>query len=442
MFASEPVTLGLIMLLVGLSALASGSETATTAASRIVVRQALRAGNPRARILEQLLADRERLIATLLIANNLVNILGTALVTELLVQYTGEAGVLYATGIMTVALVVFGEVLPKTLAMRHAERFALALAPLLRGLVAVLAPATALLRALLAALPDPSPGSAAASSAARAAYLRAAIALWVERRLLRRPEQHMLEGVVDLLELEVQHIVTHRSRMATLPADASPLDVLPVLRERPFSRFPVHAGDPDEIIGIVHIRDILQCVDDSGRLRADMTIRSIMRPPWFIPATTPLATQLFAFRDRGLRMALVVDEYGSLLGLVTLEDIVEEVVGDIVDEKDVRPVEVQREPDGSVLVDGSIAVRDLNRRLDWDLPEGEAATLAGLVMQVAGRIPEAGETLTVGGYRIEVVRRQRHRLALLRLWSEAASTPGDEAAGGAGDGTDAPCRPG
>lgn len=414
MFTSEPVTIVLIVVLLVLSALASGSETATTAASRVVVRQAVRAGAANARMLEQLLGDRERLVATLLVANNLVNILGTALATELLVSYTGEAGVFFATALMTVALVVFGEVLPKTLAMRHAERFALTLAPVLRGLVLLFTPATALLRALLGALPDASTGAGPVSLASRAAYLRAAIALWVERGVLRRRERQMLEGVVDLLELEVQHVVTHRSRMVTLPADASPLDILPALRARPFSRFPVHAGNPEEIVGIVHIRDILQCVDESGRLRADTTLGAIMRPPWFVPATTPLASQLFAFRERGLHMALVVDEYGSLLGLVTLEDIVEEVVGDIVDEKDIEVPGIRIEEDGSVLVQGHVTVRDLNRHMDWDLPE-QAATVAGLVLGVAERIPEPGQTFTVDGYTLEVVRRQRHRIVLVRV---------------------------
>ncbi|GBD43796.1 Magnesium and cobalt efflux protein CorC [bacterium HR40] len=414
MIGDEWLTIALIVVLLALSALASGSETATTAASRIVVRQAVQAGDRRARILERLLEDRERLVATLLIANNLVNIFGTAVATDALVRVTGEAGVYLATAIMTVVLVVFGEVMPKTYAMRHAERLALALAPVLRGLVVLFTPATLLLHALFAMAPRAAArGRAAAAS--RAAFLRAAIALWTERGVLNEPEREMLSGVLDLLELEVRHVVTHRSRMATLPADATPRSVLPLLKEKPFSRFPVHAGTAEEIVGIVHIRDILQCIDDTGRLREDVTLRAIMKPAWFVPATTPLATQLLAFRHRQLHMALVVDEYGSLLGLVTLEDIVEEVVGDIVDEKDVELAEIQREDGGSALVEGSVPVRDLNRHMEWDLPEGEAATLAGLVMEVAGRIPEAGETLKIDGYEVEVVRRQRHRLALLRV---------------------------
>lgn len=442
MFASEPVTIALIVVLLGLSALASGSETATTAASRVVVRQAVREGDGRARVLEHLLGDRERLIATLLIANNLVNILGTALATELLVHYAGEAGVFLATGVMTVALVVLGEVLPKTLAMRHAERFALTLAPVLRALVVLFAPATALLRALLTVLPAASAASERSAAGSRTAYLRAAIALWVERGLLRRAEREMLEGVVDLLELEVRHVLTHRSRMATLPADASPRALLPVLREKAFSRFPVHAGQPDEIVGIVHIRDILQCVDEEGRLRDDITVREIMREPWFVPATTPLSAQLFAFRERGLRMALVVDEYGSLLGLVTLEDIVEEVVGDIVDEKDAKAVEIVPEADGGVLVDGSVPVRILNRQMDWELPEDEAATLAGLVIETLGRIPETGETFRIGDYAFEVVRRQRHRLARLRVRRARDGGADGESHASAGRRGEGPCPPG
>lgn len=424
---SEPVTIALIVLLLFLSALASGSETATTAASRIVVRQASRAGDGRARILESLLTDREQLIATLLITNNLVNILGTAMATELLVRYTGEAGVLLATGLMTVTLVVLGEVLPKTLAMRYAERFALTLAPLLRVLIVLFAPATAMLRALLMLVPAAPHGLGHGDTASRTAYLRAAITLWVERGLLRRAERDMLEGVVDLLELEVRHVFTHRSRMVTLPAEASPRAVLPLLRETPFSRFPVRAEAPDEIVGIVHIRDILQCLDDDGRLREDTKLRDIMRPPWFVPITTPLSTQLFAFRERGQHMALVVDEYGSLQGLVTLEDIVEEVVGDIVDEKDGRPAAIVREADGSVLVDGSVPVRSLNRQMEWELPADEAATLAGLVIETLGRIPETGETVEIDGYVIEVVRRQRHRLALLRVRRQKRNEPASTA---------------
>ena len=225
----------------------------------------------------------------------------------------------------------------------------------------------------------------------------------------------MLGAVFDLEKLEVGEVMTHRRNMVSINADAPVEEIVKQVLEAPYTRYPVWRGDPDTITGVLHAKDVLAAVQRTGSKLTNAELRRLATPPWFVPDTTSLLHQLLAFRQRRAHLAFVVDEYGALMGLVTLEDILEEIVGDIVDEKDVEVSGIQQEGDGSLVVEGRVTVRDLNRQFDWNLPDDEATTVAGLLIYEARRIPEVGENFLFHGFRFEVLRRQRHQLTLLRI---------------------------
>lgn len=312
--------------------------------------------------------------------------------------------------------IVVGEQVPKTLALRRSESTSLWIAWPLHAFFLVCWPLNWALntasRGLLRAL-----GVAEAShlDVYSAAELRGLIDVSAESGAMRKHESDMLGAILDLDKVEVAEVMTHRRDMRTLDGDAPPASILQQVIDGPFTRYPVWSGDQETIIGILHAKDALGAAQ---RLRRELTsaeLRKLVTPPWFVPDTTSLRHQLLAFRQRREHLALVVDEYGAIMGLVTLEDILEEIVGDITDEKDLVVAGVKAEPDGTVMTEGRVTIRDLNRQFDWDLPDDEATTVAGLVMHEARRIPEAGESFTFHGFRFDVVRRQRHQITLLRI---------------------------
>jgi Mg2+/Co2+ transporter CorB len=410
-----PSLVAIVVLLV-LSAMTSGTETAMTAVSRERIYHLAGEGGRRALLVKRLIDNKERLIGTLLIGNNIVNILAASLATEALIRLTGDAGVAYATILMTVLVVIFGEVLPKTYAIRHAERVAMLVAPAARLLVTLLHPVTLAVRLVVdGALRLFGTSLEGGSLVPVADRLRGALAVYSAEGSIRKLERDMLGAVLDLQEVEVELIMTHRSVMETIDASRPLGDIVRQVRTSPYTRFPVWVGEPDQIVGLLHVKDLMAQVDDEGRLPPGIDILRLLTPPWFVPETTSLYQQLLAFRQKRSHLALVVDEYGTLMGLVTLEDIIEEIVGDIADEKDVEVSGIESLEDGSAMVDGWVAVRDLNRRFDWRLPDEEVATVAGLLMLIARRIPDEGEAVLVDGYRFEVVQRRRHHLERLKI---------------------------
>jgi Mg2+/Co2+ transporter CorB len=238
---------------------------------------------------------------------------------------------------------------------------------------------------------------------------------------MRKQERDMLGGILDLADVEVSEIMTHRKSMETIDADSPIEQILEQVVASPHSRLPVWRGDPDRIVGVLHGRDLLAGVHAHRRDPGKINLTRLCSPPWFVPDTTPLRKQLVAFRQRRQHLALVVNEYGDLEGLVTLEDVIEEIVGEIADEKDIETLGIEPQDDGSVLVSGWVTVRDLNRHFDWKLPDEEAATVAGLVIHEAQRIPEVGQSFAFHGFRFEVLRRQRNQIVLLRVIPPAAA---------------------
>jgi Mg2+/Co2+ transporter CorB len=400
-----------------LSAFFAGSETALTASSRASMARLEKHGNRRAAIVNRLLAQRERLIGALLLGNNAVNIAASALATGVLLAWFGNAGVVYATALMTVLVVVFAEVLPKTAAFNSPDRIALLVARPMEIIVKLLGPVLMAIEALVRWLLRHIGVNVGEDQAVLSAHeeLRGAVDLFHSEGEVEKHDRDMFGGVLELRDLVVSDVMVHRTTMITLNADDAPDDIVNAVIASPVTRIPLWRGNPENIVGILHVKDLLRALHAVDGNASKIDIAALMMAPWFVPDMRPVSEQLRAFRRRKTPFALVVDEYGEVEGLVTLEDILEEIVGDMADEHDVAMPGVRRQPDGSVNVDGAVSVRDLNRVMDWNLPDEEATTIAGLVIHEARSIPEVGQSFTFHGFRFRVLRRSRNRITALRI---------------------------
>ncbi len=418
------LSLAAILALLILSGFFSGSETAMTAASRARMHQLEQDGNARAVTVNALRENKERLIGAILLGNNLVNILASALATSALITLVGDAAVPVATVVMTLLVLIFAEVLPKTYAIHRSEKMALNVAPAMRIVVFILAPITAAISWLVGALLKIfSSDFRTVGMTDYVDELRGAIELHVGPEEETKQERAMLRSILDLADVEVSEIMTHRRNVEAIDAALPPGEALDAVLQSPYTRLPIWQDDPDNVVGVLHAKDVLRAVKAHGDDPEELNIREIASKPWFIPDTTSLQDQLQEFRARREHFALVVDEYGSLQGVVTLEDILEEIVGEIDDEHDLPVAGVRRQPNGSYIVDGTVTIRDLNREFEWRLPDEEASTLAGLVLHEARRIPEVGQTFTFYGFRFEILRRQRHQITSIRVLPPAAAEP-------------------
>jgi Mg2+/Co2+ transporter CorB len=422
MSADLVAIIAIIVLLLAVSAFFSGAETGLTAASRPRMHALARKGLRRARLVNELRDRKEQVITAILFGNNLVNILASALATGALIALFGEAGIAYATVAMTVLVVVFGEVLPKTFAINHADRVALAVAPLMRAVMRVLGPAVgvtqAVVRVILRLL-----GAHRLQMGNKVAEEELRGAIELHNGAGDRDERNMLRSILDLADVEVGTIMVHRRQVVAIDLDQKPAAVVEQALASRYTRIPLWRGQPDNIVGVVHAKAILNALRTNGGNFDAIRINEIATPPWFIPESTTLLDQLEAFRRRREHFAIVVDEYGAFLGIVTLEDILEEIVGDIAERHEFQVPGVKATPDGSYIIDGHVTIRDLNRDFDWQLPADEAATVAGLVLHEARRIPEVGQVFTFHGFRFEVLRRKRNQITSLRLTPPAVTAP-------------------
>lgn len=407
------------------SAFFSGSETALTAASRSRMHSLENNGDERAGIVNRLIERRDRLIGALLIGNNLVNILASSLTTSLLIGLFGNSGVAIATVVMTILLVIFSEVLPKSWAIASPDRFALAVAAPVRLFVAVAGPLSSLVNGIVRRILSLFGVSLASDMSMLSAHdeLRGAVDLLHREGSVIKADRDRLGGVLDLGELEISDIMIHRTNMRAINADDPPEICVREILQSPFTRLPLWRGAADNIIGVVHSKDLLRALAEPDVEPENLDIVKIAQKPWFVPDTTNLKDQLNAFLRRKLHLAIVVDEYGQVQGLVTLEDILEEIVGDIADEHDLDIQGVRQEADGSIVVDGSVPIRDLNRALDWSLPDEEATTVAGLVIHESKSIPEERQAFTFHGKRFIVMKRVKNRITKLRIRPAEDQTP-------------------
>ncbi len=408
---------GAVIVLLILSAFFSGSETALTATSRARMYQLEKEGKKGAKRVNQLIADRESLIGSILLGNNIVNILASALTTALFLRLFGQYGVVLATITMTALVLVFAEVAPKTWAISNPDRAALLVSLPIKIIRILFAPIVMGVEAIIKALFKIFGIRAEGPILSAHEEIRGAVDLFSDEGGVQKNDRDMIGGILDLQDLSVEDIMIHRKTMRMIDACQKPQAIIVEALESPYTRLPLWENDPENIIGILHAKDLLRAIHMKGGDFNTVDIRAIMRTPWFTPETTTLPEQLNAFRARHEHFALVVDEYGALMGLVTLEDILEEIVGQIEDEHD-RPVHgVHRQGDGSVLVKGDVSVRDLNRAMEWDIPDEEAVTVAGLVIHESQTIPQTGQAFSYYGYRFEIMDRKRNQITSLKITS-------------------------
>ncbi|MBL8554292.1 MAG: HlyC/CorC family transporter [Phenylobacterium sp.] len=407
-----------LIILLTMSALLSASETSMTAASRGRLHQLERDGDPAARRINRLLTNQETMIGAILLANNVINIGASALTTSVLsAAFPGVWGALIATAVMTVLVVVFSEILPKTLAIARADDVARTLSIPTYWTVRIFGPLADGAQWIVRQTLRPFGIRLDAGTDVLAAHeeIRGAVEYHHSEGLVETRDRYMLGGVLDLSEMDVSEVMIHRRSMATLDGGLAPREMLRQALDSNHTRVPVYRDEPDNIVGVLHLKDLLNALVESDGDIERIDIPDILREPWFIPETTSLKDQLAAFLKRQNHFALVVDEYGALQGLVTLEDILEEIVGEIEDEHDVTAVGVKPLPDGAVMVEGSVTIRDLNRAMNWDLPDDEAVTVAGLLIHEAQAIPEVGQTYTFHRHRFSVVARKGARVTSLRV---------------------------
>jgi Mg2+/Co2+ transporter CorB len=421
--ALAPIVFGLL----AVSALFSAAETALTGASRARMHQLEREGDAGARRVNQLHADQETMIGAILLGNSLINILASALATQVITRaIPGAWGVAAATAIMTVLVLVFVEVLPKTLAILRSDDVARWLSGPALLTVRVAGPIIYTIQWIVRKILRLFGFKMTMEMDVLAAHeeIRGAVEYHHAEGLVETGDRYMLGGVLDLAEMDVSQVMVHRKQIVTLDAALSPRETLAAALESGHSRLPLYRDEPENITGVLHAKDLLQAIADAdGRIDA-IDMAAIIREPWFIPETTSLKDQLAAFLKARSHFALVVDEYGALQGVVTLEDILEEIVGEIEDEHDEALPGVRAGADGSVIVDGTVTIRDLNRAMNWELPDDEAVTVAGLLIHEARAIPEVGQAFTFHNQRFGVLARKRNQITQLQIWPAPARDDG------------------
>ncbi|WP_245155585.1 HlyC/CorC family transporter [Paracoccus ravus] len=417
------MTVAAILVLLGLSGFFSGSETALTASSRAKLRARADRGDAGAQAALSVTEDSERLIGSILLGNNVVNILAASLATALFTRIFGSGGVALATLVMTLLVLIFSEVLPKTYAILAPEDLASRVARPVRALTVVIAPVVAvvrmIVRGILALFGLRSDSGDHVFSVQE--EIAGALAIGHSSGTVQKEERDRLLGALDLGDRSVEEIMLHRSRIEMIDAELPTQEIIDRVLKSPHTRLPVYRGERENVIGVVHAKDLLRGVSrivrEAGEAGVEgFDVLSVSMPPYFVPETTPLDEQMREFLARRTHFALVVDEYGSLRGLITLEDILEEIVGEITDEHDTEAAQILTpNAAGDYLVEGAMTIRDLNRALDWALPDDEANTIAGLVIHMAQCIPTQGQVFSFHGYRFEVVSRRENRLTRLRI---------------------------
>ncbi|MBT8472930.1 MAG: HlyC/CorC family transporter [Marinicaulis sp.] len=406
---------GLLML----SAFFSGSETALTAVSEARMHKLESDGDAKAARVNFLIRDRERLIGAILLGNNLVNILASVLAGGVFVSLFGDSlmATAVATGVMTALVLIFAEVTPKSAAIARPDGFAMMVAPIMRWVVFIFAPITHVVQIIVRAFLKIFGVDISEDSNVFSAHdeLRGAVDLHHSEGRVDKEARDLLRGALELDDLRVEEIMIHRKSIEMLDIENNNEKIIQQALKSSHTRLPLFREAPDNIIGILHAKDLLRALWDADGNPEEIDFSEIARIPYFVPETTTLQEQLDAFKIKQEHFALVVDEYGALMGLVTMEDILEEIVGEIEDEYDSPVQGVRPQPDGSLAVDGDVTIRDLNRAMDWNLPDDEAVTIAGLVIHEAQSIPEVGQIFSFHDYRFKILRRRRNQITAIRV---------------------------
>jgi Mg2+/Co2+ transporter CorB len=410
-FYTITLILVIIFLLI-ISAFFSGSETALTAASRPKMYQLEKENNLRAKIVNFLRNKKERLIGTLLLGNNLVNTLATAIATSFFINLLGDnqKGILYSTIVMTLLILIFGEVLPKTIAINKADKFALLFAPFIKFLVTILSPFTYLINFFTRIILKLFKFEISTDISTSEDELRGTIDLHAKSEGTTQ-EKDMLQGILDLDDLQVKEIMTHRKNIEVIYVNESINKNIKKILNSQFTRLPLYDKNSDKILGIINVKDVLKNINKKKKL----DLKLIAKNAWFIPETTSVLDQLQEFKKKQRHLAFVVDEYGVLMGIITLEDIIEEIVGDIEDEHDIKIKGAKKSKDGKYTISGNVTIRDINREFGWNLPDKDASTLAGLIFHEIKTIPEPGKIFSFYGFRFEIINVRKNHIELVRV---------------------------
>ncbi|EKE09831.1 MAG: hypothetical protein ACD_16C00101G0005 [uncultured bacterium] len=403
-----------LFMLILFSAFTSASEVAVLASSRVRLYHLAKKGNTKASIVMSLQSHIGGFIGSVILLNTWFNTLVTALGTGVMTYLFGPIGALYAAILMGALITIYAEVVPKMYVYTCPERIAIAFAPLFKPLLKVMMPLTKTINFIghgsLNLFGVHIKGDL--SEAAAAEELRGAIELHASSS---SEERSMLRSILDLTVIEVTEVMHHRKSMFMINADTPNQEIVDQVLKAPYTRIPLWQENPENIIGVLHTKDLLRAVQAHKGDLEKLNIKGIASPPWFIPETTTLISQLAAFRERREHFALVIDEYGDLQGMITLEDILEEIVGEIVDEHDIEIPGVRITADGTYIIDGTVTLRDLNRQFGWDLPDEHASTLAGLILYETREIPDVGQSFMIHHCRLDILRRLRHQITLVRL---------------------------
>ncbi|WP_339107218.1 HlyC/CorC family transporter [Thioclava sp. GXIMD4216] len=414
-----------ILILLAFSAFFSGSETALTGASRAKLRARADKGEKGADVALNVTEDSEKLIGAILLGNNVVNILSTSLATALLTRVFGDSGVALATLAMTVLVLIFAEVLPKTYSINNPETVATKVARPIKLITILLAPVVAIVRLVVRGILRLFGQRTNADTHMFSIHeeIAGALALGQSEGTVDKEDRDRLLGALDLGNRTVEEIMLHRSHIEMLDVNSEPSEILTAVLSSPYTRLPLYDGERENVVGIIHSKDLLRAVEkllreDGSTLQSirQLDVTQVMMKPYFIPETSPLDEQMREFLKRRTHFALVVDEYGDLRGLLTLEDILEEIVGEITDEHDpTAPSRLLPNAAGDYIVDGGMTIRDLNRETDWSLPDDEAHTIAGLVIHEAQTIPTPGQVFSFHSFRFEVLARKDNRITRLKI---------------------------
>ena len=404
-----------ILFLIILSSFFSSSETALTAVSEARIHELALQGNKRAITIERILAKKEKMISTILIGNNLVNIVASVYATSFSIIYFGEFDLIFVTILLTIVLVIFAEVIPKTYAFSHADQVALNVAPIINFFIFLLTPATFITEKFAKIVSGP----VVNDEEAKTEELRGMIRLHAGNESRGKERGKMMSSMLDMDEITIEAVMTHRGSVTMIDSKEDPEQIFKVVGESPYTRIPIYSGNPDNIIGILHAKELFRNLRRRNfRNINSINLSELMIQPYFAPETTLLFDQLEIFKTRREHFAVVVDEYGDFRGIVTLEDILEEIVGEIDDETDLKVKGLKTQPDGSFIVDGSVTIRDLNRSLGWSLPDQNANTVAGLVLYESKTIPEPGQEFRFYDIRFRILQKKSNFISQLRLWNE------------------------
>ena len=407
----------ILLLLIGLGFL-SAAETAITAASKPKLHHMAKRGDRNAILIGLLQQTPGITLSALLMCATFFMTFATSMMTEVVdLIFKNGSGVIYAPLIMGILIAIYAETLPKIVAVNHPERVAIFLAKPIALIGKVFRPLTIAINFIARVTLRMFRFHVRVTSTSHATLeeLRGVIDLHHGPGHDVPHERAMLKSILDLGSVQVGEIMVHRKNVTMVNALDKPELIVEQVLACPFTRVPLYKDDPDNVIGVINAKALLRAVQAHGGKLDRLDITTIAGAPWFVPESTDLLEQLQAFRLRREHFSLVVDEYGSIMGIVTLEDILEEIVGDIADEHDIMVRGVRTQEDGSYIVDGNVTIRDLNRQFEWELPAEEAATIAGLVLYEVRLIPEVGQSFMLAGFKFEVLRRHRNQITLLRI---------------------------